>query len=144
MFICLCKIITYINRPFLIRKQLWASGECIRFALHTFRVQDLVGMVLSTELPPDYHQFSIKLSIGWCVWKVGEAFTGRVLPKTLEWVAVYSSVTFQINGQHSDRSALCLYTVTGWGVMSCVCGMAFLCGSTLVKLSLLQTGTVAI
>ena len=26
----------------------------------------------------------------------------------------------------------CLYTVTGWGVVSCVCGMAFLCGSTLV------------
>ena len=28
--------------------------------------------------------------------------------------------------------------------MSCVCGMAFLCGSTLVKVSLLQAGTVAI
>ena len=41
-------------------------------------------------------------------------------------------------------TALCLYSVTGWGVMSCVCGMAFLCGSTLVKVSLLQAGTVAI
>ena len=39
-------------------------------------------------------------------------------------------------------SAPCLYTVTGWGVMSCVCGMAFLCGSTLVKVPLLQAGTV--
>ena len=43
----------------------------------------------------------------------------------------------------SDKSALCLYTVTGWGVMSCVCGMAFLCGSTLFKVPLLQVGTVA-
>ena len=41
-------------------------------------------------------------------------------------------------------SALCLYTVTGWGVMSCVCSMAFLCGSTLVKIPLLQADTVAI
>ena len=32
----------------------------------------------------------------------------------------------------------------GLGVMSCVCGMAFLCGSTLVKVPLLQTGTVVI
>ena len=39
-------------------------------------------------------------------------------------------------------SAPCLYTVTGWGVVSCVCGMAFLCGSTLVKVPLLQAGTV--
>ena len=31
-----------------------------------------------------------------------------------------------------------------WGVMSCVCSMAFLCGSTLVKVPLLQAGTVAI
>ena len=60
------------------------------------------------------------------------------------WVAVYSSVAFHINGKHSDRSALCLYTVTGWGVMSCVCGIVFLCDSTLVKVSLLQAGTVVI
>ena len=32
------------------------------------------------------------------VWKVGEGFPGRVLPKTLRWVVVYSSVTFHING----------------------------------------------
>ena len=34
----------------------------------------------------------------------------------------------------------CVYicTVTGWGVMSCVCGIAFLCGSTLVKVPLQQ------
>ena len=30
------------------------------------------------------------------------------------------------------------------GVVSCVCGMTFLCGSTLVKVPLLQAGTVAI
>ena len=31
----------------------------------------------------------------------------------------------------------------GLGVMSCVCGMTILCGSTLVKVPLLQAGTVA-
>ena len=77
--------------------------------------------------------------VRWCVWKVGEGFPGRVSPKTLKWVAVYSSVMF-----HIDRLAPCLYTVTGWGVVSCVCGMAFLCGSTLVKVPLLQAGTVVI
>ena len=41
-------------------------------------------------------------------------------------------------------SALCLHTVMGWDVMSCVCSMAFLCGSTLVKVPLLQIGTIAI
>ena len=30
----------------------------------------------------------------------------------------------------------------GWGVMSGVCGMAFMCGKALVKVSLLQAGTV--
>ena len=40
--------------------------------------------------------------------------------------------------------ALCLYTVTGWGVMPCVCGMEFLCGSTLVKEQLLKAGIVNI
>ena len=38
----------------------------------------------------------------------------------------------------------CVYTVTGWGAMSCVCGMVFLCGSTLVKVPLLQAGSVVI
>ena len=101
-------------------------------------------MVLSTELPTVDHHDSIKLSVRWWVWKVGEGLTSRVSPKTLKWVAVYSSVTFHINGWHNDRSALCLYTVTGWGVVSCVWGMAFLCGSTLVKVPLLQADTVAI
>ena len=32
----------------------------------------------------------------------------------------------------------------GVGVVPCVCGMAFLCGSTLVKVPLLQAGTVVI
>ena len=39
---------------------------------------------------------------------------------------------------------MCLYAVTGWGVMSCVCGLTFLCGSTIVKVPLLQAGNVAI
>ena len=33
-----------------------------------------------------------------CVWKVGKKFPSQVLPKTLKWVAVYSSVMFNING----------------------------------------------
>ena len=53
-------------------------------------------------------------------------------------------MTSHINGCHNDRSVPCLYTVTGWCAMSCVCGMAFLFGSTLVKIPLLQAGTVVI
>ena len=43
-------------------------------------------------------------------------------------------------------SAPCLYTVTRWVVVSCVCGMAFMhmCGSTLVKVPLLQAGIRAV
>ena len=82
--------------------------------------------------PHQHHQF---------VWMAGEGFPDRVRSKILEWVIVYSSVALYINGYHKDRSAPCLYTVTGWGVMSCVCSMVFLCGSTLVKVSLLQEVT---
>ena len=39
---------------------------------------------------------------------------------------------------------LCSYTMTEMGVMSYVCSMAFLWGNTLVKVSLLQAGTIAI
>ena len=53
----------------------------------------------SSELPTDYHHISIiKFSVRWCVWKVGEGFPSQVSPKTLKRVAVYSSVTFHING----------------------------------------------
>ena len=38
-------------------------------------VQDPVGTVLSTELPTVDHHNSIKLSVRWCVWKVGEGLT---------------------------------------------------------------------
>ena len=48
-------------------KSLWVSGYCDGFAHHSSRVQDPVGMVLSTELPTDYRHNSIKLSIRWCV-----------------------------------------------------------------------------
>ena len=67
-------------------------------AHHRSRVQDPVGTVLSTELPTVDHHDSIKLNVRWCAWKVGEGFPGRVSPKTLKWVAVYSSVTFHIDG----------------------------------------------
>ena len=70
-------------------------GIIIKFAYHRSRP---CGTVLSTELPTVDHHDSIKLSIRWCVWKVGEGFPGRVSPKTLKWSAVYSSVTFHING----------------------------------------------
>ena len=40
--------------------------------------------------------------------------------------------------------ALCLYTVTGWAVVSCVYGMTFLLCNTLVKVPLLLASTVAI
>ena len=70
----------------------------MELAHHRSRVQDPVGTVLSTELPTVDHNDSIKLSVRWCVWKVREGFPGRVSPKTLKWVAVYSSVTFHISG----------------------------------------------
>ena len=55
--------------------------------------------VLSIELPTDNHPNNIiELSVRGCVWKVGEGFPVRDLPKTLNWVAVYSSVTFYTNG----------------------------------------------
>ena len=66
--------------------------------IYRSQVQDRVGMLLSTELPTDYHHNSIvELSIRLGVGKVGEGFPGWVLPKTLKWVAVYSSVTFHID-----------------------------------------------
>ena len=37
-----------------------------------------------------------------------------------------------------------IYTVKGWGVMSCVSCMIFHCGSTLVKVPMLQADTVVI
>ena len=46
--------------------------------------------------------------------------------------------------ENNDRSAPCLYTVMGWGVMSYVCDIEFHSGSTFVKVPLLQAGTVAI
>ena len=61
----------------------------------------------------------------------------------LWWDMVSCPVSVHCEGLGYD--VLCLYTtVAGWGVMSCVCGMTFLCGSTLVKVPLLQAGTVVI
>ena len=77
-----------------------AVGEQIAYWIHTpqVRVQDPVGTVLSAELSTVDHHDSIKLSVRCCVWKIGEGFPGRVSPNSLKWVAVYSSVTFHING----------------------------------------------
>ena len=79
-------------------------------------VQDLVGTTstLSTELLTDHHHDSIiKLSVHCCVWKTLNG--GLCIPV---------------------RRSTSMYTVAGWGIMSCVCGTAFLCGSTLVKVQL--------
>ena len=43
--------------------------------------------------------------------------------------------------QVSPASSTVKDTVPGWGVMSCVCGMAFLCGSTLVKVHCYKQAT---
>ena len=45
---------------------------------------------------------------------------------------MYSSVTFYTNVQQNDRLALGLFTVTGEGVISLICSIAFHCGSTTV------------
>ena len=45
---------------------------------------------LSTELPTVYHHDKVERLLVYV--------EGRVLPNTLKWVAVYSSVTFHING----------------------------------------------
>ena len=66
------------------------------------------------------------------VCKVVGRFPCRIWPKTLKRVVVHCSMTFHIHAYHNDRSAPCLYTVTGRYAMSCVYGIAFLYGSTLV------------
>ena len=54
---------------------------------------------LQIFIPTGYHHNSItELSDHWGMWKVGEGFPARVLPKTIKWVVVYSSVMFHING----------------------------------------------
>ena len=83
---------TYI---YIITISVWPQDYNGYSALYT---QIYSGTVLSTELLTVDHHDSIKLSVRWCVWKVGEGFPDRVSPKTLKWVAVYSSVTFHING----------------------------------------------
>ena len=72
----------------------------------------------------------------------------RIIQSGLTQDIKMGSCVFQCDVPHKwitqDRSAPCLYAVTEWGVMSCVCSMAFLCGSTLVKVPLLQADTIAI
>ena len=57
---------------------------------------------------------------------------GHVRPKTLKWTVVSSNLTFDNNGKHNDKSALCLYSVTAWGGMPLVCATAFQPGSKMV------------
>ena len=85
-------------------KRLWLSGYRNGFAYHKVPSSRLDGhCTLSTELQTDYHHNCIiKLSIRWCVWKVGYGFLNRVYPKILKWVVVYSSVKFHIN-RYIDR-----------------------------------------
>ena len=122
----------------------------INFPLFTYVNIDSRGYRTQNSLYKTWSWWNqISASYSWafagvCGRSEKEGFHGRVWPKTLKWVVVYSCVTLHINGLHSDRSALYLYTITGWGVMSCICSMKFLCGSTLIKMPLLQVSTVAI
>ena len=119
-----------------VRKQLWARGYRNEFAHHGSRVQDPVGTVLSTELLTDYHH----TKTSWTFARISRSGHTQDIKM--------GSCVFQCDVPHKwiaqRQVALCLYTVTKWGVMSCVYGMTFLCGSTLVKVPLLQAGTVAI
>ena len=50
-------------------------------------------------------------------------FLGWVTLGTLKWVAVATGLASSINGKY-NRTAMCLYNVMGWGVVSkaCKCG----------------------
>ena len=85
----------------------------------------------------------IKLSVRWFVWKVGEWFPDQVWPKTLKWVVF----VFQCDIPHQwiaqrQVSPVSVY----WDRLRChaLCGMTFLYGSTLVKVPMLQAGTVVV
>ena len=66
-----------------------------------------------------------------------------VWPKPLKRVVVYSSdVPHQLTAQQQVGPVSVYYA--GWGVMSFVCGLAFLCHIELVKKPMLQAGTTAI
>ena len=62
-------------------------------------------------MPPQQNQ---KVECLLHVWKVVERILDRVRPKTWKWLVVASIVMFHINRYHNNRSAFCLYTVTGW------------------------------
>ena len=95
---------------------------------------------VSTDLQTDYHiTIIIKLRVRWCVWKVGQGIPDQVWPKTLKWVVV----TLQCDFPHQwiAQRQVCPVSVycDGFGCHG-LClwhGMVFLCGSTLVKVSLL-------
>ena len=76
---------------------------------------------LSTELLTDYHHINIKkLSVRWCVWKVGEGFPDRVWPKTLKWVVVYSR--YSMDSTATGRPRVCILWQNG---VSCSVSVAW-------------------
>ena len=99
-----------------------------------------VNGTLSTRLLTDYHLYSIiKLIICWCVWKVRKGLNqdikmgGCVFQCDVphQWIAQW---------QVGPVSVYC----DSWGVLPCVCSLAFQCGSTLVNVPLLQASTAVI
>ena len=79
---------------------------------------------------------------------MSEEGRGRISRSGLTQDIKMGSCVFQCDVPHQGiaqrQVGLFLYTVTGWDAMSCVCCMVFLCGSTLVKVPLLQSGTVVV
>ena len=68
---------------------------------------------------------------------------------SLKWVAVdfirMGSCVFQCDVPHSTATGRPCICILWWDGVSCpVSGMAFMCGSTLVKVPLLQAGTITI
>ena len=105
-------------------------------------VQDPVG-TLSIELLTDYHHHKAERPL---VFVEGRGTISRSIRNQ---DIKMGSCVYQCDVPHEwiaqpQVSPVYMYTVTGLDAMSCVCGMYFLCGSTLVKVPLPQAGTVAI
>ena len=93
---------------------------------------------LSTELSTECSHSSIEAEHSLYVWKTGEGFLGW-FNEDIKTIVVASGVMFQINERQVGQvSVYC--DKDG----CCVCSMAFQCGSMMVKLTLLQAGTVAL
>ena len=114
------------------------------FAHHRSQVKDPVGTVLSTEFPTDNHHNTVHHRVErslFCVEGRGRIpRSGLTQDIKMVTCVFHCDVPHQWIAQRQVSPVTCLYTVTGWGVVSCVCGMTFLCGSALVKVPLLQVG----